>query len=286
MALRGVFAQAEAAGIELIVVDNASTDATAETAADLAQEAPAGLRYRVLTEPVPGLSRARNTGLDAASAPLVVFLDDDARPHPGWAAALIAAFAAEPAVGIVGGRILPLYEVPPPPWTADPNLRAFLSMLDLGAGARSLDAGPPPVGANLAFRVAAIAGARFRTDLGRSGKNLLSNEEGAFIQGLGAAGWRTHYAGDACVDHFVPRERLRLRWVLRRSYWQGVSDIVSGQKRVKLRTAVWESLRLVPALLAAGLRWHPQRRVSALCRALYRGGIARASWAALLRVAR
>ena len=48
-----------------------------------------------------GLSGARNTALDATSAPLVAFLDDDATAQPGWLASLIAPFG-DPAVVAVG----------------------------------------------------------------------------------------------------------------------------------------------------------------------------------------
>jgi glycosyltransferase involved in cell wall biosynthesis len=62
---------------EVIVVDNASTDATREVVSGRIR-ASRNLRY--LPEPRLGASVARNAGWQATSAPYIAFLDDDAIP--------------------------------------------------------------------------------------------------------------------------------------------------------------------------------------------------------------
>jgi glycosyltransferase involved in cell wall biosynthesis len=86
-------------GDEVIVVDSASADPVAVAA--VAQ------RYGVrLTRcERAGASLARNTGWRLALHDPVAFVDDDVRVHPGWAAALVAAFD-DPAVSFVSGRIV------------------------------------------------------------------------------------------------------------------------------------------------------------------------------------
>ena len=83
---------------EIVVVDNASTDATAEIAA--------GLGARVVPEPRRGIGRARNTGAAAARGDLLVFIDADvAFPFEG-----ITEVARQLRTGsCVGGAIPPLY---------------------------------------------------------------------------------------------------------------------------------------------------------------------------------
>lgn len=89
VALGSVLAQ-EYPEFEVIVVDNApATDATARVVAELDHP-----RVRLITEPVPGLSVARNTGVAAASAPWVVFTDDDVRTDPGWLRAVARGIAS------------------------------------------------------------------------------------------------------------------------------------------------------------------------------------------------
>ncbi len=97
--LRALTAQTIRPALELIVVDDGSTDATSA-----AGRAHAAI---VIRHPVNrGLAAARNTGLGAATAPVVAFLDDDCEPDPRWAEGLLANYAAEDVIG-VGGPVEP-----------------------------------------------------------------------------------------------------------------------------------------------------------------------------------
>lgn len=84
---------------EIVVVDNASTDATAQVAA--------GLGARVVPEPVRGIGRARNTGAAAARGTYLVFIDADVDfPADG----IRDAARHLDSGACVGGAIPPLYE--------------------------------------------------------------------------------------------------------------------------------------------------------------------------------
>src|SRR5215470_13556316 len=91
-ALASVRAQTQVAA-ETIVVDNGSTDASPR----LAEAAGA----RVLRLDRPGVSRARNAGIRAATQPWIAFLDADDRWQPGKLAAQWQAVERCPEAGIV-----------------------------------------------------------------------------------------------------------------------------------------------------------------------------------------
>ena len=84
--------------LQLIMVDDGSTDNSAEVAATYGAE--------VIRHPSNrGLAAARNTGIAAARSSIIATLDDDCEPDPDWAERLLAAFD-EGVVG-VGGTAMP-----------------------------------------------------------------------------------------------------------------------------------------------------------------------------------
>lgn len=70
--------------LEVLVVDNGSTDKTAEVVRGVAANA-SGLCIRLLSEPSPGTGRARNRGAEAARGGYLIFMDADSWMAPDLA---------------------------------------------------------------------------------------------------------------------------------------------------------------------------------------------------------
>jgi len=94
--LRALDKQTVGPFIEKIVVDDGSTDATSK----IARENGARVLRHLSNQ---GVAAARNTGAEAASSPIVAFLDDDCEPDQEWAERLLLEYA-DGVVG-VGGAI-------------------------------------------------------------------------------------------------------------------------------------------------------------------------------------
>jgi glycosyltransferase involved in cell wall biosynthesis len=86
---------------EVIIVDNGSTDATAECLARAAQRSA----ITFIAEPRPGLARARNMGIRKAKGRWVAFTDDDCYPAPDYLSRVIDCFGDE-TISYMGGRTL------------------------------------------------------------------------------------------------------------------------------------------------------------------------------------
>ena len=95
--------------LEIIVVNNASTDRTAEEARAFTGK---GRDVRVVTEPRKGTNWARQRGLMEAQGELVAYLDADVRMPDGWHAIVRKEFAADPELACLSGPFH-YYDLPP-----------------------------------------------------------------------------------------------------------------------------------------------------------------------------
>jgi glycosyltransferase involved in cell wall biosynthesis len=108
-ALESLIAQDRSPGEwEIVVVDNGSTDDTAEVIRSFAGRGPVHYTFG----DIPGLGGARNSGIAAARGRLLAFTDDDVIVHKDWAARIVTAFEQNPDVSAVHGYTYANADVP------------------------------------------------------------------------------------------------------------------------------------------------------------------------------
>ena len=169
---------------EVIVVDNASSDGTADAVRRFGWAT-------LLQEPQPGSYRARNRGLVAARGEHVMFTDADCTPDVRWIEAALAAARAHPSAGVVAGRIALASESDrtSPVCEAWERLFAFNQAKNVANGVA--------VTANwLSPRALVVAAGGFRAELKSGGDHDLARR-------LREAGHALVYAPDMLVTHPV-----------------------------------------------------------------------------------
>jgi len=225
-ALRSLESQSLAKhSFEVIVVDNASTDATPEVFEDCAGRGKLNLRY--LKEMELGLDAARNRGIRESRGEIVAFLDDDARARADWADAILAGFARHEAP-VLGGKVELIWEAERPEWFSDALLK-YLIHCDYGEQALEVTAAPWLYGTNVAFRKSIFQEiGLFRLDLDRRGDSLMGGGDTEFFQRARTRGKTLLYLPSMVVGHLVPAKRLTREFFRERLFYSGFTRAAHG----------------------------------------------------------
>jgi hypothetical protein len=196
------------ADTSLLVVDNDPEASALATAAD-----HDAARVRFVHEPEPGIAAGRNRALDeSGDADVLVFIDDDERPQPGWLRSLVAAWERTGATAVVG-PVVSTFPHEPEPWIAAGGF---------------FERRRPPTGTevtvaasnNLLIDLGQLRdlGLRFDRTLGMTGADdtLLTRQ-------IHRGGGRMVWCDEARVVDVVPTARLNRRWVVQRAFRMGNS---------------------------------------------------------------
>jgi glycosyltransferase involved in cell wall biosynthesis len=249
---------AEGFDADVLVVDNDPAGSAADTVAQAGS--PDRLRY--VCEPTPGIAAARNRALDeAAGSDLLVFIDDDERPHPGWLRSLLATQATTSAAA-VAGAVVSEFDGELDPWL---SAGGFFQRRRLPTGT------PIDVAAtnNLLLDLRQLtARARFDPAFGLSG-----GEDTLFTRQLAARGLLLVWCDEAVVTDWVPRGRMTRSWVLRRAFSSG-----NSRATVQLALAAGARERVLARCLAIG--WAAPRVAGGLVRWTLGRATGRAGWQA------
>lgn len=242
--------------VEVIIVDNNSSDETKKIVESAASKSHLNLKY--FFENPLGLSYARNKGLREACGKIVVFIDDDARPNnKNWLKNTLQAFD-DPNIGIAGGSIDPIWPDGTAPSWLPKLLFAPLSIKENKINTNTLvDHHSLPWGANIAFRRSFLGkyGLSFDTNLGRCGEQVLSGEETLLALELLKRGKKAIALCDGSVSHIIDKKRLSKDWLLKQAKSQGASDAYIANKILTKTRILLLLLRKILVLTFALLLW-------------------------------
>ena len=207
-AVNSLLTQTGTVRYEVIVVDNNSSDDTAEVVRQIMLRAGGLVRYSF--EPRQGLSHGRNAGISLARSPIIAFTDDDVHVSSDWIVQLKRSFDEYPEAGYIGGRVLPEWAAPPPRWLTTAHW-APLALQDYGPDAQvsGRERAVCLVGANLAFRKEVFERVgMFSASLGRVKDGIGSTEDHDMQLRAWRAGIHGVYVPAVVVTAEVTPDRL------------------------------------------------------------------------------
>ncbi len=247
--LGGLSFSALTLNITVVVVDNDPKASACQICADARNFLPYELLY--LIENRTGIPFARNRAVAAVvnQNDCVVFVDDDETVEPNWLEELILAKQMYRA-DIVAGPVMSVLPPRAPDWAHKGRLFDHLRY-ETGKELTWCGSGNVLISAHVFLRLNPWFDERLA---------LTGGSDRQFFQRASQAGLRIVWTDKAIVREEVPSSRIRIGWVIKRMFRQGISnafsdiDLSTGgfmRLRIGMRGAAWIVLGIV--LLPLGM---------------------------------
>jgi glucosyl-dolichyl phosphate glucuronosyltransferase len=233
---------------ELVVVDNGSTDHTAQV---LAEVCVLNMPLRSVVEARAGLSNARNRGLAETNGEIILFTDDDVRVPTDWLEGMCRPIAAGEADAVAGGIVFPSHV------DSILRLKEFRDFRGWFASTEAMSPDAPGrlVGANMAFsrRVLSVVPG-FDPDLGAGASGY--GEETDFSRRLLSANLRLTARFDTAVEHHLDVSRISTDRLLTMAsaYARSEASFAATERLLPLSKALRHSYRGVLRTLGLWIR--------------------------------
>jgi len=221
---------------EVLVVDNASTDGTAQVAEQLWPK-PSPAPLRVVAEPRPGQAHARLRALAEARYEFLSFIDDDNWVCQDWVQIVHSEMLAHADVGVLGASSCPALEVAPPDWFDGFKFLYAITPDVWQAG--DFTHRPGAIwGAGMAVRKSAWLRVREcdcpQLLTGRLKGSMAAGEDIELCYQLRLAGWKLWYEPRLHFQHFLPAGRLCWDYAGRLLYGNGEAGARLGPYQLSL----------------------------------------------------
>ncbi len=222
--------------VELILVDNNSTDDTAGFAGRFWQDAGPNYPIRIITEAQQGIGYARLRGIASAQYPIVLFVDDDNELQPDYLLVGYEVLAQHPNVGVLSGMSHGVFQEPLPRWvTPGFPFKSLMNALAVTTKHTSTHGY-----LKYDYQNVVTAGAFFRRKIfdtvlglghslilkGRSGKTLLSGEDDEFCYWAKMMGYKLYRSTGLHFHHHIDPSRINQPYFERLFYGFGYGSII------------------------------------------------------------
>ena len=191
---------------EVVVIDNASTDDTAQIVQNFISLNPT-IHISYHFEKNKGLSFARNRGIAEAKSPLIAYVDDDVILTPDYLKELIFFFDKNPYAAGAGGKVIPKYESGSEPIWMNKYLAGFVGNVDHGSEIKRFTPSMKyPAGCNMIYKKDILLKAGgFNNDL-----KFRSDDKYIFYK-VHEVSDQIYYLPDAWLYHYIDSYRLDIK---------------------------------------------------------------------------
>jgi len=247
--------------IELLVIANACTDDTEQWLQEYGPAAghPNTLPLTWDREPQPGKSHALNLAINLIKTAVVVFVDDDHRVPGDFFESIDAAFRGYPDATMFCGCIRPDWDGREPNWIHDndryPIYPKPVPHFEPWSEPRPVHTNDPiPGGGNLIMYTSVLQRTgEFSTDLGPSGDSLAGSEDTDYVLRALAGGESLMYVPSIRQYHYVELDRLRLGYLVRKSFERSKSVTRVREREQKVPAYQWRKLATYLLMAMASL---------------------------------
>jgi glycosyltransferase involved in cell wall biosynthesis len=203
--------QVEGYPVELILVDNASTDDSKSMICRLL-EGNETLDWKIIDAPEPGLAHARMVGAAVARYAFWLFCDDDNWLSKAYLEIGIQVLESRKSIGILGGLGVPVSSVDIPEWFSEVAGMYATGVQRKGGSGRVKGERNMVYGAGMWVRAEAW-NHLFRNGFsffatGRKGNSLSSSEDSELCLAMQVSGYEIYYEETLRFEHFIAPERL------------------------------------------------------------------------------
>jgi glycosyltransferase involved in cell wall biosynthesis len=212
---------------EIVLVDNNSTDHTAELVQQYQTEWPQHIALRYILETQQGAAIARRRAIQECQGTLIGFLDDDNIPSQTWVAAAYEFAQTHPQVAAFGGKNLPIFETPPPEGFS--QLHPYFALIDRGEQARPYNrkSGVLPPGAGLVIHRQTwldLVPQQFTLDGPTKQGIPTKGEDLEALSHIAQAGREIWYTPSLILHHHITTDRLQPEYLTHFCYTIGRSS--------------------------------------------------------------
>lgn len=207
---------------EIWIINNASTDNTAQVAISEWQKYPAtGIEFNVVDELAPGLFNARRKGIECARYEYLLFCDDDNWLNPSYLATAFEIIDANPKIGALGGCGEIVAEEPV---AMD---KALLGQLNANGPQHWAVTDHWVYGAGMTIRKSIFMELTeqgwLQITAGRTGSNFLSGDDAEICFMFYLRGYQIIADDRLTFKHLIPLKRQRTKTITKMAFWLSYS---------------------------------------------------------------